>query len=128
MTETSNENTLRAAQHVERNPELVGQIREGMNVRTSDGETIGSVVRVWQCTDPGEATLSEIIQNERRTYQEALQMQAGTFVEVSPRSGDNLYIPWQGIRDIDGECLCLEVDAPSVRESAWRSRPAWATG
>lgn len=128
MTETSSGSAQRAAQHVQRNPELVGQIREGMNVRSSDGQNIGSVVRVWQCTDPTEEKLSALIQNERRTYQEALQMPAGTFVEVRSQSGDEFYIPWQGVRDIDGECLCLEVDAPSVRESAWRNRPAWATG
>lgn len=128
MTDTSNGNTQQGVQQVARNPNLVEQIREGMNVSTSDGQDIGTVVRVWQCTDPAEGVLSNIMQSEHRTYEEAIRTEAGTFVEVQSATGEELYIPWQGVRAVDGDCLCLEVDAPSVNHSAWRLKPSWIDG
>jgi len=49
-------------------PTVVGRLREGMDVRTSDGEVIGTVVRLWEGTDPAQRELRHAIQDRGETY------------------------------------------------------------
>ena len=108
-------------------PGVVSQIREGMRVITAQNEDVGVVAELWIASDPAERQLTRDIQDRQVSYQEALQLQHGVFLEVRPGpGGDTMFIPWQAVADATGDTVMLLVNEQAAEASQWRVRPAWA--
>ena len=109
-------------------PGVVSQICEGMRVITAQNEDVGVVAELWIASDPAERQLTRDIQDRQVSYQEALQLQHGVFLEVRPGpGGDTMFIPWQAVADATGDTVMLLVNEQAAEASQWRVRPAWAS-
>jgi hypothetical protein len=94
---------------------IITQVRQGMEVHTADGHTLGKVARVWFGTDPtasnprcDEDTCSRIEVHSGRIFKRRV-----------------LYVPYSAISDITAGHVTLTLDAAAVNERNWLRMPAW---
>ncbi len=98
---------------------ILPQVRQGMDVHTADGHTLGTVAKVWFGTDPtpsnprcDEDTCSRLEVHRGRLFKRRA-----------------LYVPYSAIGDITAGHVTLTLDAAAVNERDWLRKPAWiATG
>ena len=95
----------------------IGEIRKGMEVRTSDGELLGKVSEVYVGTDPtsGSALCDEEICSRIEIRKK------GGFLS----RGEPSYIPYNAVRSVLQDSVTLGVDADAARAKGWAHRPAW---
>jgi hypothetical protein len=88
---------------------LIGRVRDGFEVRASDGRRVGKVAQVWY----GSASAGRFAGDE-------------TVMEVRPGflgRGVVAYIPDAAIADVSGKRVTLNVDAEQAKQ--WGRKPAW---
>ena len=91
----------------------MAQIHEGMEVKTSDGKTLGRIANVWVGTDP--------ISSSVRCDDEVCSR-----LEVHlPHRRGRRYIPYSVIAGVSGRSVNLNVDEKTVNERLWHQRPPW---
>jgi hypothetical protein len=90
---------------------LIGQIHEGMHVKTSDGVELGKITQVWVGTDP-------VVSSERcdEDVCSRLEVHHGT---------TTTYIPVNALATVAGKVVTLTVDAATVSEKGWYRKPRW---
>jgi hypothetical protein len=93
-------------------------IRKGMEVRTSDGDSLGKVAEVWWGTDPtpDAARCDEDVCSRVEVRRGLLGM------------GSTIYVPYSAIADISGGLIRLSVDSQAVRSKGWSRKPRWIPG
>ena len=92
---------------------LIARIREGMEVRTSDGVRLGKINQVWVGSDPASSS-------------ERCDEDVCSRLEVRQRD-QRLFIPYSAIADVSGRDVVLGVDAATVDEYSWHRPPLWIT-
>ena len=88
---------------------LIDQVREGMEVRASDGARVGKVSQMWYGSEPTERFAED-----------------ETVMEVRPgflRRGDTLYIPNRALADVSGGRVLLATDAEGAKQ--FGRKPSW---
>lgn len=90
----------------------IEQVNSGMQVRSSDGVRLGTIVEVW-C---GEVGLSRTGQLDEETCSR---------LEVRRRGGAPLYIPCNAVAGVLGKCVTLNVNAQTATSNGWGHRPKW---
>jgi hypothetical protein len=90
---------------------LIARIRKGMEVRTSDGTSLGKIRQVWCGSDPISTT--QLCDDE-----------VCSRLEVYRRRG-RMYVPYSAVADVSGKCVTLNVETEGVPEMHWDHRPAW---
>ena len=94
---------------------LIARVRTGMEVRTTDGQSLGKVAEIWLGTDPTAS-------NPRCDDEicSRLEVRSGGFFNRS-----TLYVPYSAIADVAADHVTLNVDAAAVRERPWKTKPSW---
>ncbi len=93
---------------------VLSQVRTGMEVRSSDGGSLGKVKAIWYGTDP--ATSTERCDEEICSR---LEVHHGLF------GREVLYIPYSAIAGVTDGSVMLNVDADTVHASTWNQKPHW---
>lgn len=109
----------------QQDPSLIGQFEAGLPVLSGEGEPLGEVVEVWRASEPAEQLLAHSIQDRQMSYDQALELQQGIFLEVRPALGEPLYIPWQAVREVSNGAVTLAVDDVAADASEWDRKPSW---
>ncbi len=93
---------------------ILTQVRQGMQVHTADGVTLGKIREIWYGTDPTERDprCDEEVCSRLEVHHGVLHREV-------------LYIPYNAIADVSGTQVTLNVDAATVREHPWHQRPRW---
>ncbi len=90
---------------------LLTRIREHMQVRAADGQSLGRIRHIWYGIDPDQHT--------PRCDEDVCSR-----IEV-PYHGTTFYIPITAIADVDWDEVVLTVDAATVEETGWYRKPLW---
>ncbi len=90
---------------------LLTQIRERMQVRSADGQSLGRIQHIWYGLDPD--------QHNPRCDEEVCSR-----LEVQYH-GNTFYIPFNAIAPVDRDAVVLTVDAATVDEKGWYRKPLW---
>jgi hypothetical protein len=110
------------------NHEIAQALRAGLEVRGSDGRTIGTITDVWadvgvgeswgavgsipvhgtEATDTGEYAFSEAVPGEGESY-----------FKVQSERGTSLYVPFSSVTDVDDRTATLAVAADDVPGMQW---------
>jgi hypothetical protein len=99
------------------------QVREGAEVRTSDGTVVGKVVRVWFGSDTGERHSFGQMKDDEGIRSDVVP---DAVVEVDDGStGETMYIPHQAVSDVSEDCVTLHVGENAVETSTWHEKPPW---
>lgn len=95
----------------------IDQVREGMEVVTSDGVTLGRVTVVHRGSEPRDPW-------ERCEDEACLEVYRGVLLgrEVS------LHVPCRAIAGVSGDVVTLNVDAEAAAARGWMARPSWVGG
>ena len=94
---------------------VIARVRKGMEVYTTDGQTLGKVTNVWVGTDP---TATNPLCDEEVCSR--LEVQSGGLFKRS-----TLYVPYSAIGDVAADRVTLNIDATTVHERAWNQKPRW---
>ncbi|MDQ3930137.1 MAG: PRC-barrel domain-containing protein [Chloroflexota bacterium] len=97
----------------------LGQVREGMEVVTRDGQSLGKVKEVWLGTDPSSST-----QRCDEEICSRLEVQHGGIL----RRGERYYIPYSAIAVVAGGRVVLGVDEATLQTRGWARKPGWIGG
>jgi hypothetical protein len=94
--------------------DAIAQARAGMEVRTADGQKLGTVAEVWYSTDPTaqDPQCDEAVCSRLEVYHGFLVHRV-------------LYVPVRVIAAVAHGHVTLTVDAATVNEQAWGTEPAW---
>ena len=94
---------------------VVEQLREGQEVRSVDGQSMGKIKAIWYGSDqPG----SLISTTDEKT---CFEVQKGGLL-----SKETLYLPCEAVADISGNAVTLKADADTVKATpSWHHKPAW---
>jgi hypothetical protein len=95
--------------------ELNTRIREGMDVEDADGDSIGTVDKVYQPVSAPSTTA-----NWTEPATAYLKVKTGLF-----GLGGHWYIPASAVRDLTGNRIILRDDKSHLSEKGWDERPAW---
>ena len=94
---------------------VVDQIREGMEVTTSDGEKLGKVKQIWY----GSETLSSRTPGAEET---CFEVQKGLL------GREKLYIPCRFVSQVSGQTVQLSADSQTARTTpSWHVKPSWVS-
>ncbi|HEX6289500.1 MAG TPA: hypothetical protein VFZ66_09935 [Herpetosiphonaceae bacterium] len=92
---------------------VMAQIRKGMEVRTEDNSSLGTVAHVWLGVDPSSSS-------------QHCDEETCSRLEVHlPHRGGARYIPYGAISDVSGKIVRLNVTAAQANEKLWHRRPDW---
>ena len=92
--------------------DLSQQLREGMEVYTTDGSKLGKISQVWYGTTVGGPVASE--------EETCFEVQRGLL------GRDKMYLPCRLGASVDEKAVSLSVDESTVQENpAWHRKPAW---
>jgi len=102
---------------VDRNTAIIGQVRKGMEVHTSDGHKLGKVAAVWYGTDPSASSsrCDEDICSRLEVHHGLLGHEV-------------LYVPYNAIKTVASDQVQLNVDATTANEHDWTKAPGWIAG
>ena len=93
-------------------PDLSTQIREGMQVYTADGASLGNISQVWYGDTAGSVATSE-----QETCMEVHRGFLGR--EVT-------YIPCHAVEDVSNDTVKLNVDEQTAEATpSWHIKPSW---
>jgi hypothetical protein len=85
---------------------------KGMEVKTTDGKSLGKIAHVWFGDDPGSS---------QRCDEEVCSR-----LEVHlPRRGGTRYIPYNAIAGVSGQTVSLNITEAVVHNKLWQQRPSW---
>ncbi len=91
----------------------ISQVRVGMDVVTSDGDSLGRVTQVYSGTEPSDP----LEQCEDESCMEVHRQLLGReFVD---------YIPCRAIADVSEDAVRLKVGTDAAGIQGWGSRPGW---
>ena len=93
---------------------ILTHVCAGMEVRTADGQTLGTVAQVWYGTDPTAPTApcdDELCSR--------LEVQHGAL------GRSTVYVPASAILDVTTGRVILQLDAATVQEHDWGTPPPW---
>ena len=92
---------------------VMADVRKGMEVRTSDGMSLGKIAHVWLGVDP--------IGSDQRCDDDVCSR-----LEVHlPHRGGTLFIPYSAIAGVSGRTVNLNVSEATVHDKLWHQRPLW---
>jgi hypothetical protein len=92
---------------------VIAQIRKGMEVKFSDGKTLGKVAHVWVGTDPVSST-------------ERCDEEVCSRLEVHrPHWRGTVYIPYNAIAGVSANVVNLNLDEEQANLKLWHQRPTW---
>ncbi len=106
----------------------VSYIRGGMEVKSSDGVSLGKVVEVWCGKDPKDSTEEcdesvcsriEVRAASRRVLGRLRRAKADPAVQAT------LYIPCNAVAGVSGNRVELAVSSETVNASEWSREPKW---
>ncbi len=113
-------------------PTVFRQVRDDMEIRTSNGILLGTVQDVLWGTDvTGQRhSLAQLgIRESGDTEDDAVAATAGAADAVlaahCESSGDTIYVPHQAVDGVSEQCVLLYVDDLAVEVSDWHTPPAW---
>lgn len=108
------------------------QVRDEMEIRTSNGVLLGRVKDVLWGTDVTghRHSLAQLgIRETGDTEDEAVVSTAGVSDAVlkahCESSGDTIFVPHQAVDGVSERCVMLYVDDLAVDASNWHTPPAW---
>ena len=88
------------------------QLREGMEVYTTDGAKLGKISQVWYGTSVGGLATSE--------EETCLELHRGLL------GREALYLPCRIVQEVADQAVKLSVDEQTVKETpSWHQKPAW---
>lgn len=92
----------------------MGQVRKGMEVRTSDDHKLGKITEIWLGTDPtpSHPRCDEDVCSRIEVHHGFL-------------GGKVLYIPYNAIEDVSTGRVALNVTHSMVNEHDWIKQPGW---
>lgn len=91
---------------------VMGSIRNGMQVQTEDGRSLGTVAHVWFGTDP--------------TGNQPCDEDQCSRLEVHfPYGGGACYIPYPAIAAVSGKTVQLNLTEDEFNQKTWHRRPRW---
>jgi sporulation protein YlmC with PRC-barrel domain len=93
------------------------RVRKGMEVRTTDGQSLGKVAEVWLGTDP---TASSPLCDDALCSR--VEVQSGGFFKRS-----TLYVPYSAIAEVAVDQVILNIDAATAQARPWKTKPSWGT-
>jgi len=93
---------------------VVGQVRNGMEVVTSDGESLGKVKETYIGTEP----TSPLQQCDDETTVEVHR--GGLFSKST-----TMYVPCRALARVDGNTVTLNVDQETANAKGWQHKPSW---
>lgn len=96
---------------------VITRVRKGMEVRTTDGQSLGKVAEVWLGTDP---TASSPLCDDALCSR--VEVQSGGFFKRS-----TLYVPYSAIAEVAADQVTLNIDAATAQERPWKTKPSWGT-
>ena len=90
------------------------QLRDGMEVHTSDGTKLGKIAQVWYGTSVGNITPSG--------DDSCFEVHRGFL------GREHLYIPCSAVAHVDQHTVTLNTNADAVSENpSWHHKPAWVS-
>ncbi len=93
---------------------VIDQIREGMEVLSSDGQKLGKIKNIWYGAASG---MSSAYSDE----ESCIEVRSGGLF-----SKETLYIPFREIVDVSGNNVKIKADAQAVHKNpAWHTKPSW---
>ena len=97
-----------------------------MGVSTSDGATLGRVVKVWCGTDPNDST-EECDEDvcSRLEVRVASRGVLSGFRRTNPVDLGVLYIPCRVVAGVSDRTVTLTVTSEAVNASDWSREPRW---
>jgi uncharacterized protein YrrD len=95
---------------------VIARVRKGMEVHTTDGQTLGKVTEVYLGADP---TASNPLCDEALCSR--LEVQRGGLFKRT-----TLYVPYSAIADVTADQVLLNIDAATASERPWHQKPRWA--
>ena len=115
-------------------PAVFRQVRQNMEVRASDGSTIGSVANVifGEDTTGERHSMGQFGMREVEDTTDTAPVPAGSVpdavVEVRcDDTGDTVFVPHQAVAAVSEQCITLHVDNYALQSSDWAVPPYWAT-
>ncbi len=93
---------------------VVGQVRNGMEVMTSDGVSLGKVRETYIGTEP----TSPLQQCDDET---TVEVHRGSLLGKST----TMYIPCRALASVDGNTVMLNVDQETASAKGWLHKPSW---
>ncbi len=113
-------------------PTTFHMVKEGMQVKTSDGTTLGKVraVHFGQDTTGERHSIAQVGMREiEDTTELSIDEREGipdAVVEVEGSADKpTLYIPHQAVYQVDEQTITLYVDINAVEASDWATPPSW---
>jgi sporulation protein YlmC with PRC-barrel domain len=94
---------------------MIARVRKGMEVHTTDGQSLGKVTDVWVGTDP---TATNPLCDEELCSRLEVQ-QGGLFKRKT------LYVPYSAVANVSADQVLLNIDAATVQERPWNQKPRW---
>jgi len=107
-----------------RQPEL----REGMRVESSDGQTIGTVAEVFREVGVGESwgsvgalpmTGAEAVDPTEYAFDDSMPGQGSDYFRLQEGGGTNLYVPLGVVSEVRDGVAVLGVESRSVPDMQW---------
>jgi hypothetical protein len=114
----------------ENEPRTYSNLREGLQVVGSDGQSVGTVHEVFRGVGDvetfgalGVAPQQPGHDPAKYGYSEGFPGPGDNYFTVRPDGGPVLYIPFGGIKNVEGDRVMLAVDADDVESMDWTVRP-----
>lgn len=94
---------------------LIEQLRDGMEVRASDGAKLGKIKQVYYGDEPA----TSFVHGEDET---CMEVHHGGLLGKA----DTMYVPCHAIADVSGGHVTLKVDAQKAKSTpGWHHKPSW---
>jgi hypothetical protein len=92
--------------------DMSAQLREGMEVHTSDGSKLGKISQVWYGSSVGSITPGD--------DDSCFEVHRGFL------GREHLYIPCSAVANVSGHTVTLNTGADAVSENpTWHRKPSW---
>ena len=90
------------------------RVRNGMEVVSSDGTSLGKIKEVYHGTVPTTAF-------QQCDDETTLEVHRGSLLG----KGTTLYVPCRAVGDVSGDQVRLNVDNETVSSKGWIRKPSW---
>ncbi|HEY0735296.1 MAG TPA: hypothetical protein VGD69_10365 [Herpetosiphonaceae bacterium] len=91
---------------------VMTSIHKGMDVRSEEGVSLGTVAHVWMGIDPSGGQPCDEEECSR--------------LEIHlPHRGGTRYVPYGAVADVSGKTVKLNLSAEAFNEKLWHRRPDW---
>ena len=89
------------------------QIQEGLAVQTADGNSVGTITRIWWGSIP---TDQFTVADDETCFE---------IQHCALAQGCTLYVPCSVVADVTSDGVTLTLNAEAVKAKAWKQKPKW---